>query len=66
MPAHIRFRGKHGGGVVGYPLESLFKEVAYLAYYFHWPHESIMNMDHRHRLEWVGELGDINEAINNE
>ena len=50
--------------MTGYPLDRLFEEVAYLAYYFHWPHDQIMGMEHRERLQWVAEIARINRAIN--
>ena len=42
----------------------MFQEVAYLAYYFHWPHSEIMEMSHLDRLVWVRELARINQALN--
>jgi hypothetical protein len=42
----------------------LFQEVAYLAYYFHWPHSEIMGMNHIERLRWVDELARINRTLN--
>ena len=50
--------------MTGYPLDRLFEEVAYLAYYFHWPHDQIMGMEHPERLQWVAEIARINRAIN--
>jgi len=50
--------------MMGYPLNTLFEEVAYLAYYFHWPHDQIMRMEHRERLQWVAEIARINRSIN--
>ncbi len=47
------------GGVVGYPLERLEEEVAYLAYYLHWQHEELLNMEHGDRRMWVGQVADI-------
>jgi hypothetical protein len=38
--------------------------VAYLSYYFHWPYEQIMGMDHRERRHWAREVARINEQIN--
>lgn len=43
-----------------YPSERLAEEVAYLAYYFHWPYEQIMALDHAERRHWVGELARMN------
>ena len=50
--------------MLGYPSEQLFQEVAYLAYYFHWPHSEIMEMSHLDRLVWVRELARINKTLN--
>jgi hypothetical protein len=60
------FRGGGGasGGALGYPPDQLFQEVAYLAYYFHWPHSEIMDMNHFSRLRWVNELARINTSLN--
>lgn len=52
--------GAIGGGVVGYPLDNLHKEVAYIAYHFHWPYAQIMALEHQDRLAWVKEIADIN------
>ena len=50
--------------MTGYPLDQLFEEVAYLAYYFHWPHDQIMGMEHRDRVQWIDEITRINRSIN--
>ena len=50
--------------MTGYPLDRLVEEVAYLAYYFHWPHNQIMGMEHRDRLQWVAEIARINRSVN--
>jgi len=46
--------------MMGYPSSRLLEEVAYIAYYFHWPHDEILNMDHRERNWWVAEISKIN------
>ena len=48
------------GGVLGYPLDRIHEEVAYLAYHFNWPPETIMAMEHGDRRRWVAEVADIN------
>jgi len=50
--------------MMGYPLDALFEEVAYLAYYFHWPYDQIMGMEHRERRQWVAQVARINRSIN--
>jgi hypothetical protein len=49
---------------VSYPLDELHREVAFVAYHFHWPHEEVMRMEHADRRRWVGEISAINRAIN--
>jgi hypothetical protein len=53
-----------GGGVVGYPLNRLYEEVAYIAYHFHWTMEDILNLVHRQRHEWVKQIANINRRLN--
>jgi hypothetical protein len=50
--------------MIGYPLDQLYQEVAYIAYYFHWTPDSIMDMDHRFRRRWVNEIASINKRLN--
>lgn len=52
--------------MMGYPSDRLFEEVAYLAYYFHWPSDQILNMEHRDRQRWVAEAARINRRLNEE
>ena len=44
----------------------MLREVAYIAYYLHWPYTQIMEMDHRERGAWVGEVAQINQRLNSE
>ncbi len=48
----------------GYPLDQLYQEVAYIAYYFHWEPDDIFALDHRFRRRWVKEIADINRKLN--
>ena len=50
--------------MIGYPLDRLHEEVAYIAYHFHWPLDSILNLEHRQRQRWVKEIADINRRLN--
>jgi hypothetical protein len=52
------------GGILGYPLNALYEEVAFLAYHFHWPHDDVLNLEHGERRRWVEEISAINERIN--
>lgn len=51
------------GGVIGYPLEQLYQEVAFVAYHFHWPHDEVMDMEHPYRRRWVEEISAINQEM---
>jgi hypothetical protein len=51
---------------VGYPVERIYEEVAFIAYYFHWPHDDIMEMPHRERRQWCDEISKIHKKANNE
>jgi hypothetical protein len=50
--------------MIGYPSDALFEEVAFIAYYLHWPEEQIMSMEHRERQRWVREVSKINQRLN--
>jgi hypothetical protein len=45
--------------MIGHPSETLFEEMAYLAWLVHWPHDQLMTMTHHERRRWVHELGRI-------
>jgi hypothetical protein len=40
--------------------------MGFIAYYFHWPYEDIMNLEHRERRRWCEEISKINRKINDE
>lgn len=50
--------------MIGYPLDRLREEVAYLAYHFGWPLEQILALEHPERQEWVAQIAAINERLN--
>lgn len=50
--------------MIGYPLDRLTEEVAYIAYHFHWPYEQVMSLEHQDRRQWVREIAGINRRIN--
>ncbi|WP_407681158.1 MULTISPECIES: DUF6760 family protein [Pseudanabaena] len=37
-------------------MERLYEEVAFIAFYFHWSKEDILNLTHTERLRWVNEI----------
>ena len=59
-----RDRPGRAGGIVGYPLDRLHEEVAYIAYHFHWPRNEILDMEHGERRRWVREIAGINSRLN--
>lgn len=50
--------------MMGYPLDRLSEEVAYIAYHFHWPYDQIMGLEHLERQRWVSEVAKINRKLN--
>jgi hypothetical protein len=47
----------------GYLPDQLNEEVAYIAYHFHWELETIYNLPHRSRREWVRQIAAINRRM---
>ena len=43
-----------------YAADRLFEEVAYVAYYLHWPLESILDLEHPIRRRFIDEISSIN------
>ena len=67
LPARVPHGGSGGrGGVLGYPLEQLHREVAFIAYHLHWPRGDVMTLEHGERRRWVEEISDINRRMNGE
>ncbi len=64
MQNQIRSGPGRTGGVVGYPLDRLREEVAYIAYHFHWPLTEILELEHAERQAWVEEVANINRRLN--
>ncbi len=50
--------------MTGYPLKNLKEEVAFVAYYFHWAHDDVLNMPHLERKAWCEEISKINDNLN--
>lgn len=49
---------------MGYPLDQLRREVAFVAYHFHWSHAEVMALEHTERRHWVNEISAINREMN--
>jgi hypothetical protein len=48
---------------VSYPLEQLLEEVAYIAYYFHWSLDEILELEHNDRRQWATRIAGINRKV---
>ena len=64
MSCTLRSGAGRRGGILSYPLEQLYQEVAYIAYHFHWPQTEIFDFAHPERRRWVAEIARINKAMN--
>jgi hypothetical protein len=41
----------------------MLEEVAFIAYYLHWPLDQIMAMEHADRRGWVERVSAINQRV---
>jgi hypothetical protein len=48
---------------VTYAAEQLYQEVAYVAYHFHWSLDSILDLEHPTRQQYLAEISRINEQL---
>lgn len=55
-----------GKGIEGYPLERLYEEMAFIAYYLHWPMDDLMSVEHMERRRWCEEVSKINRKLSQE
>lgn len=51
-------------GLTLYPEQSLYREMSFIAYYFHWSGDEVMRLDHRSRRRWCLEISDIHREVN--
>ncbi|SEV88190.1 hypothetical protein SAMN05216285_1018 [Natrinema salifodinae] len=47
-----------------YDPDTLFEEVAFVAYHFGWSHDEVLELPHWERQRWCEEISDINERMN--
>jgi len=45
---------------VTYPADTLYEEVAYVAYHFGWSREEILDLEHHERREYVARIARYN------
>ncbi len=51
-------------GITLYPEQDLFREMAFISYYFHWPQAEVLSLDHQTRRRWCQEISGINRSLN--
>ncbi|MFC3960291.1 DUF6760 family protein [Halovivax cerinus] len=44
--------------------DTVFEEVAFVAYHFGWSHETVLSLPHWERRRWCEEISEINERMN--
>ncbi len=49
-------RNGGAGGILGYPLNWVYQEVAALSTRVNWTYEDVMNLDHAERRRWLEEI----------
>ncbi|WP_187355329.1 MULTISPECIES: DUF6760 family protein [Paenibacillus] len=49
--------------MVGYPLDRLYEEVAFLTYYLHWDYATVLGLEHPERDRWCREVSSINRKL---
>ncbi|RQG88104.1 hypothetical protein EA462_14250 [Natrarchaeobius halalkaliphilus] len=47
-----------------YPTERLYEEIAFVAYYFNWSRQEILELPHWERQRWCRNISQINEQKN--
>lgn len=46
--------------------EELFRQISFIAYYFHWEEDRILEIPHLQRQKYCGEISRINKKANGE
>ena len=49
-----------------YAPERIYREVAYVAFHFHWPLDDILDLEHAQRRRYAEEIADINRRMSEE
>ena len=52
--------------MIGYPLQALYEEVAFVSYHFHWSRGEVLGLEHPERRRWVEEISAIHQRVNDE
>jgi len=61
---HLRGGSGPFRGIVGYPLEQLYEEAAFIASHFHWSEVEVLSMEHWERRRWCEEISRMNRTLN--
>lgn len=48
---------------LAYPLDKVRSEIAFIAYHLHWSFVELLELTHRERVAWVGQVSAINKRI---
>jgi hypothetical protein len=48
---------------VTYAADRLYREVAYVAFHFHWGLDEILDLEHAERRRFVAEIGRLNQRL---
>lgn len=48
---------------MAYPVDKIRSEAAFIAYHMHWSLSDILELPHRERVTWVGQISQINKKI---
>ncbi len=49
-----------------YPEERLYEEISFIAYYFHWDNDKILDLPHWERQKWCEEISKINKKVSSD
>ncbi len=47
-----------------YSLDELYRELAFVAYYLHWPHAEVLALEHGERRRWCQEISRLHRELN--
>lgn len=48
---------------LAYPVEMVRSEVVFIAYHLHWSLTEILDLPHRERVAWVGQVSAMNKKV---
>jgi hypothetical protein len=49
--------------VIRYPVEWVYEEMAFLAYYLHWDLATLLELEHEERRRWCDEVSKLNRKL---